>query len=64
MTDSEMAEARRLVKFGIEQGWISPPAGAATMEWWQRPTAKPEDAPVGGGFNAGRAGDRVGKLQA
>jgi len=43
MTDNEMAEARRLVRFGIEQGWISQPAGSNGVEWWDRSKAKQED---------------------
>jgi hypothetical protein len=35
MTDNEIAEARRLVKYGIEQGWISKPVGPTSV--WDRP---------------------------
>ena len=61
MTDHEAAEARKLVKFGIEQGWISLPGTPNSLEWWERPKAKPEDQPTISSFSAGRESESPGE---
>ena len=41
MTETEMAEARRLVRFGIAQGWISVPVRSDAGDRTVRPAVQP-----------------------
>jgi hypothetical protein len=56
MTETEIAAARRLVRFGIEQGWISAPVRANTENREERPQARPDGSSPDNNASAGKSG--------
>ena len=61
MTETEMAEARKLVRFGIAQGWISEPVRGNTVDWAERPQARSEGSSSGNTTGAGNSIENPGE---